>query len=97
MNSETKIIMTPEDVAELAESAVLKTLSKLGLLATKQSNPRVYRSAIVRIIGRRSFDKAVKEGKLHPVKEDLNRKTAKIWVEREEWERFKKSYVKRVA
>ncbi|MDD3960525.1 MAG: hypothetical protein PHT77_01530 [Bacteroidales bacterium] len=85
------------DQRELISEVVVDVLSRLGFLATKQSNPRVYRSDIVRMIGRRSFEKAVEQGKLHPVKEDLSRKTAKIWVDRKEWDHFKKTYANRAA
>ena len=84
------------ELEELISKIVIKTLSSLGFLATKHSNPRVYRSDIVRMIGRRAFERAIEEGKLHPVKEDLGRKTAKIWVDRREWERFLKCYAGRV-
>ena len=85
------------DQRELISEVVVEVLSRLGFLATKQSNPRVYRSDIVRMIGRRSFEKAVEQGKLHPQKEDLSRKTAKIWVDRKEWDHFKKTYANRAA
>jgi hypothetical protein len=85
------------ELEELISKIVIKTLSQLGFLANKQSNPRVYRSDIIRMIGRRAFEKAIEEGRLHPVKEDLERKTAKIWVDRKEWERFMKWYAGRVV
>ena len=96
----TKIYIDTEsehDLEELISTVVVRTLSSLGFLATKHSNPRVFRSDIVKMIGRRAFEKAIREGKLHPVKEDLNLKTAKIWVDRKEWDGFMKTYAGRVV
>lgn len=76
---------------------MVKTLSSLGFLATKYSSPRVYRSDIVKMIGRSVFERAIREGKLHTVKEDLECKTVKIWVDRKDWERFMKNYAGRVV
>jgi len=85
------------EIEELTSKIVVKTLSQLGLLSSKYSNPRVYRTEMVKMIGRRAYDNAVRDGKLHPFKEDLNRKTAKVWVERKEWDKFLKLYARNAA
>lgn len=74
---------------ELVTLTVHRVLTELGFKAG-QSN-RVKRADMVRVIGRRRFDRAVQDGELR-IHKNGSAQTAGVWASREDWERFVKRH-----
>ena len=105
-NNEIKVVvMTPEELQERDERFIEKlrerdenfisdtvesTLVKIGWNVTSWASGRVYRTEILRAIPRREFDKAVREGHLKTRKNDESKRNSRVYVLREDWERYRK-------
>ncbi len=88
------VVMTPEELqdrdARLIADTVESTLIKIGWNVTSWASGRVYRTEILRAIPRREFDKAVREGHLKTRKNDETKRNSRVYVLRENWERYRK-------
>jgi len=88
------VVMTVEEFQahndKLIGDTVEVTLEKIGYNVTSWASGRVYRTEIVEAIGRREFDRAVRKGRLHPKKNNPLKRNSKVYVRREEWERYRK-------
>jgi hypothetical protein len=86
--SEETITMKKSELAEFGRNLVLTTLVEMGLKPHRLQSGRIYRSEMVEVIGRRAFDKAVREGKIIVWKLNPLKKNSRVYARRSDWEKF---------
>lgn len=88
MTDDQQIVMTSHQLSEFGRNLVLTTLVEMGLKPHRLQSGRIYRSEMVEVIGRRDFDKAVREGKLLIHKTNPLKRNSRVYARRSDWERF---------
>jgi len=93
MNDEIEMVfMTKDQYKEILHTTVRNTvhstLVEMGLKASSLQSGKIYRSEMIKVIGRRAFDQAVENGHLIVQKNDPLKRNSKLYAKRGEWERF---------
>ena len=88
-----QVVKEEFDKHDYVRNTVVATLSVMGLKTQSLQAGRIYRTEIVETIGRRAYDKAVREGLLTPHKNSPLKRNSKVYIKRREWEEYKKMMI----
>lgn len=83
--------MTDLELTDIITNTVHATLCQLGLKASSLNSGRIYRSDMVKVIGRRNFEQAVDRGQIRVSKGD--HANSKVWTKRSEWDAYLKQFI----
>lgn len=95
-NENQEIKVTGHQLAQFGRNIVLATLKEMGLKSDQMMSGRVYRTEIITSIGRDEYERAVKEGHLTPCKKNPLKRNSKVFVRRNEWDRYVKLKINRL-
>ena len=86
--------MTEDQYREILHTTVRNTvhstLVEMGLKASSLQSGKIYRTEMIEVIGRKTFDKARRNGHLLTYKNDPSKRNSKVYAKRGDWGRFLK-------
>lgn len=93
MDIQGSITLTSDQIEQLGESIVQRTMVNMGYKPRAFQSGRIYRQEMLEVISIRQFEKARITGKLKTHKDGS--RNSKIWARREDWERYLKYHTNR--
>jgi|GEM_PF-6838092 len=94
INEIEMVLMTKDQYQEILHTTVRntvhRTLIEMGLKSSSLQSGKIYRSDMIKVIGRWAVDSAIRNGQLRVNKNDPTKRNSKVYAKRGEWERFLK-------
>jgi len=85
-NTQKSYVLTREEIEDMIEGTVIRTLVHMGLKGSSLRSGRIYRQEMIQVLGVRKFEKARFSGQLKTHKDGHN--NSKVWSRREDWEQY---------
>ena len=86
------VVMSKDEYQEIMHTTVRntvhRTLVELKLKASSLQSGKIYRSDMIKVLGRWEYDRAVENGHLRVFKNDPTKRNSRVYAKRAEWERF---------
>jgi hypothetical protein len=85
------IEFSEENLAEFTREIVGIVLAEIGFKPHPFQSGKIFRTEMIKVIGKRGYDKAVSNGYLIVHKDGEN--TSKVYAKRMDWERYLKLHI----
>lgn len=85
------IEFSEENLAEFTREIVSIVLAEIGFKPHPFQSGKIFRTEMIKVIGKRGYDKAVSNGNLVVHKDGEN--TSKVYAKRIDWERYLKLHI----
>ncbi len=86
------VVISKDEYQEIIHTTVRNTvhatLVELKLKASSLQSGKIYRSDMVKVLGRWAYDQSVSNGQLRVYKNDPYKRNSRVYAKRADWERF---------